>query len=293
MSAPTLSFEFYPPRTDSQKNRFWRTLGCLETLSPEFVSVTYGALGSGSEASMELVGALLNDNSIPVAAHLTCSGQTRDDMNRVLDDLVDLGVQHIVALRGDKPTPVAKSRSDSASSSAKAAPVMQFGHELVALIAERPEIDISVAAYPETHPEAASSDADLQHLKQKLDAGATRALTQFFFEAESFLRWRDRAVKCGIDKPLVPGILPIHNIDKVINFSSRCGTHVPSSLIQEFQQASEEDSQRLALEQCVTLCNQLQREGVDTFHLYTLNQSNLAYAVSQQLMGVGASSAAA
>ncbi len=283
MSTPSLSFEFFPPRTDAQSQRFWRTLGCLETVSPSWVSVTYGALGSAAQASLDTIKALQKDNAIPVAAHLTCSGQTVESVQQTLDYFVDLGINHIVALRGDKPA-----RSDAARGD------FTYAEELVNLISQTGRFDISVAAYPEVHPEARSLEHDLIALKAKFDAGAMRALTQFFFEPDVFLRWRDSAVSMGIDQPIVPGILPIHNIDKVIDFSARCGATVPPDLIARFQTATTADSQHaLAIEQCVELCSTLKAEGVDDFHIYTLNQSTLAYSVSKALLGGEAHSVAA
>jgi methylenetetrahydrofolate reductase (NADPH) len=285
MQSPTLTFEFFPPRTDVQQRRFWRTLGCLETMSPAWVSVTYGALGSASDASIDLVAALRKETAIPVAAHLTCAGRTLSAMNAVLDHLESLGVKRIVALGGDAMADVENNPDE---------PVLHYASELVELIAERANFDISVAAYPEVHPRATDAESDMQWLKAKLDAGASRALTQFFFGPEVFLRWRDKASKAGIDKPLIPGILPVHDIDKVLNFSGRCGTSVPSALVERFRKASNADSHRqLALEECVSLCRHLQREGVNDFHFYTLNQSGLAHAVSQELTGETANIAAA
>jgi len=284
MSKPTLSFEFFPPRNEAQSRRFWRTFGCLETLSPAFFSVTYGALGSASEASVETVRQLQKDSAFDVAAHLTCAGQTRAELQKQLSEFSAMGVNHIVALRGDQ--------SDSTSQSKYYH--LRYGNELVELISEVGGFDISVAAYPEVHPEAGSAEQDMQVLKTKFDCGASRALTQFFFEPEVFLRWRDAAVKSGIDKPLIPGILPVHDIQKVINFSERCGATVPPELVRQFNAAtSDKQRHQLAIEHCVDLCKTLQKEGVDQFHLYTLNQSELAYEVSCELLGVSSKSAAA
>lgn len=284
MKTPTLSFEFFPPRTEAQSARFWRTLGLLETVSPDWYSVTYGALGSASEASVNIVGALQKASDVPVAAHLTCAGQNRAQLLDKLAEFKAMGVNRIVALRGDRT----EAQSDSKFYN------LRYANELVELIAETGGFDVSVAAYPEVHPEAESAQSDMQALKDKLDAGGSRALTQFFFEPEIFLRWRDAAVKFGIDKPLVPGILPIHDIDKVINFSSRCGSTVPPALVEQFRKATtDEEKHSLSLEHCVDLCKTLQSEGVDSFHLYTLNQSNLSFEVSQELLGVKSSIAAA
>ena len=298
MAQPTLSFEFFPPRTAAQAPRFWRTLGCLETLSPEFVSVTYGALGSGSQASVDVVAALKKDNALSVAAHLTCAGRSTDAVNASLDEFIAMGVRHIVALRGDKFEESPKRPPEPGEPAHQSAqnPVMHNATELVELIAGRRDVDmdISVAAYPEVHPEAGSAEDDMHWLKTKFDLGASRALTQLFYDPDVFLRWRDRAVQYGIDKPLVPGILPVHNIDKVIDFGARCGSSVPTALVERFRQATDAQSSReLAIEHCVELCQQLQGEGIDAFHLYTLNQSTLSFAVSQELLGHNAQRQAA
>ncbi len=284
MNTPTLSFEFFPPRTEGQERRFWRTLGCLETHKPSFFSVTYGALGSASEASLKTVSQLRKDSDLPVAAHLTCAGQTRAQLLETLAKFKTMGIDRIVALRGDKAEDQGASKYYH----------LRFASELVELISEVGGFDVSVAAYPEVHPDAKSAEHDMQVLKQKLDAGASRALTQFFFEPEVFLRWRDAAVKSGIDKPLIPGILPVHDIQKVVDFSARCGATVPPALIELFEKStSEKSSHQRAIEHCVDLCRTLQAEGVTDFHLYTLNQSDLAHEVSNELMGVHSKSVAA
>jgi len=283
-TCPRLSFEFFPPRDEAQSRRFWRTVGALEPLAPSYVSLTWGALGSDSRASLDALALLDRDTSFEVAAHLSCIGQTADELRATLDTLEGLGISRIVALRGDAPD-------------ARAAAPDAFRHasELVSLIAtERPHLDISVAAYPETHPEAPSSDDDLHWLARKLERGASRAITQFFFEPETFLRWRDRAVRAGIDKPLVPGILPVHDIGRVQRFASRCGASVPPALIARFERAASEAERRsLAVEQCIELCRALGREGVEELHLYTLNQSSPTHAIASELLGTTASAVAA
>jgi len=284
MSKPLLSFEFFPPRSDAQSRRFWQTLGCLETLAPEWFSVTYGALGSGCKASMETVDQLSKESTTPVAAHLTCAGQTRAQLLSVLEQFKANGVQHVVALRGDKTNAASGGKFYN----------LKYASELVELIAESGDFEISVAAYPEVHPEATSAETDLYVLKQKFDAGASRALTQFFFEPDVFLRWRDMAVSYGIDGLLIPGILPIHDINKVVDFSRRCGATVPDALIQRFNNTNSEQAAReMSIEHCVDLCETLRHEGVDDFHLYTLNQSDLSYEVAKALLGVKIGSVAA
>lgn len=284
MTTPKLSFEFFPPRSEAQSRRFWRTLGCLETLQPEWFSVTYGALGSGSQASMDTVAQLNKDSARPIAAHLTCAGQTRAQLLETVAQFKAMGIDRIVALRGDAHEPNSGGKYYN----------MRYASELVELLVESGDFDISVAAYPEVHPEAESAESDMAALKHKLDLGASRALTQFFFEPSMFLRWRDEAVASGIDKPLIPGILPIHDIDKVIDFSGRCGATVPEALIARFRAArSDKEQQKISLEHCVALCTTLQEEGVDAFHMYTLNQSTLSHEVAKELLGVDAGKVAA
>jgi methylenetetrahydrofolate reductase (NADPH) len=274
MSKPAITFEFFPPRTQVQSQRFWRTLGWMETLKPEWMSLTYGALGSGSQASLDIVDAMQQESTTPIAAHLTCNGRSREELLNELDKFSAMGVKHIVALRGDH-MPDADMPKDA----------LRYASDLVELIAQRGGFEISVAGYPETHPEAQSEDDDLRALKLKLDLGASRALTQFFFEPGVFLRWRDKAVAMGIDKLLVPGILPVHDIDKVLKFAGSCGANVPADLVERFRTATTEKQKReLSVQHCLELCNSLQREGVNDFHFYTLNQSDLSYTVSRKLL---------
>ncbi len=273
-----LSFEFFPPRSPAQQRRFWRTLGTIETLAPEFVSITWGALGSDQAASLDLL-AELQKTDIPIAAHLTCCGQTKSAMRETLSQLLALDIKHFVALRGDLPEGQVNNQG------------MAHAIDLVKLISSESDkhqhaTQISVAAYPETHPDANSAEDDLYHLKQKLDAGATRALTQFFFDADSYLQWRDKVVSAGITKDIVPGILPIHDIQKVQSFSEKCGAIVPKELIESFNRYSDKDSlQQLAVEHAYDLCQTLHHEGVDGFHFYTMNQSDLAWRVGCLLKG--------
>ena len=275
-SPPRLSFEFFPPRSAAQSRRFWRTFGALEPLAPDHVSLTWGALGSDSAASLDLLALLMPETDIPVTAHLSCIGQTREDLRVTLDELEGLGVRRVLALRGDAPDGMTLP-ADSC----------RHASDLVALLAEeRPHLEIAVAAYPETHPDARDADSDLHWLRHKLDGGAERAYTQFFFEPEVFLRWRDRARAAGIDKPLVPGILPVHDIDKVRAFAGKCGSSVPAALARRFDGVTDPVGRReRAVEESVELCRALGREGVDEFHLYTLNQSALARAIAVELLG--------
>ncbi|MGQ7848674.1 methylenetetrahydrofolate reductase [Granulosicoccus sp. 3-233] len=297
MSQLSLSFEFFPPRSEAQQRRFWQTLGCLQTLNPAYISMTWGALGSTSQASLDVLEHLVKDATVPVTAHLSCSGQTEAQMSVMIEQLRALGITRFLALRGDNSATETDAAANAgnvanttlgtgAGTQAGGEPTLAHASDLVRLLARDTSRDITVAAYPEVHPEAPSADADLFRLKEKLDAGASRAITQFFFEADTFLRFRDRAVGIGIQQTLVPGILPIHDIQKVADFGSRCGATVPDHLFTRFAKADSAESRRsAAVEQCVEMCQRLRREGVSEFHLYTLNQAPLAYKVSRELMG--------
>ena len=225
MKKPAISFEFFPPRSPVQERRFWSCFGALQTLNPEYVSMTWGALGTSSQASVDVLEGLTADSKVPLAAHLTCIGHTEKSIRQTIAMLDGLGIKRYVALRGDQP----ERQTDPE--------LLQHASDLVAILAEDPARDISVAAYPEAHPESDDSRQDLRWLKHKLDQGAQRAITQFFFEADTFLRFRDRAVAAGITQSLVPGILPIHDIAKVQEFSGKCGAHVPDALVQRFGKA--------------------------------------------------------
>lgn len=269
-----LSFEFFPPRSDVQQRRFWTTLGCLQTLNPAYISMTWGALGTTSQASLDVLQALATDATVPVTAHLTCVGQTDQTIRKTIAQLETLGITDFLALRGD------------AQKSQMPPNGLEHASELVAILAEDQRRTISVAAYPEKHPESLDTDQDLYWLKQKLDAGASKAVTQFFFEADTFLRFRDRAASAGIEKPLVPGILPVHDIGKVQQFSAQCGATVPRGLIERFENAADAQSKAsLAVEHSAELCHALHREGVNEFHIYTLNQSALSFRLAQALTG--------
>ncbi len=271
---PGFSYEFFPPRTAAMERRLWRATGQLERLRPKFFSMTYGALGSAQQVSIDSAIAMHRDSPIPVAAHLTCADASREQVLAVARDLHAAGITRFVALRGD-------------AVGENGVPVYGFpsAAELVEALRSVADFDISVAAYPETHPQAASSLADLKHLQRKLDAGASRAITQYFFDAECFLRFRDRAAALGIDKPIVPGILPVHDIDKVIGFSRRCGASVPADFAARFIPVKQDPaaSYRLALDLAVGLCQRLLDEGVDHLHLYTLNQTDMCLDISLAL----------
>ena len=268
------SYEFFPPRSEPMQNRLWRAIGQLERFGPSFFSMTYGAQGSARQVSIDTAVAMHRESPVPIAAHLTCCAASRGEVDAVARGFYDAGIRRIVALRGDRP---------------QAAPYAadEYGSviELIASLRNLGEIDISVAAYPEPHPQARSALADLQHLRRKLDAGADRAITQYFFDADCFLRFRDRAARLGIDKPIVAGILPVHDIERIKRFSERCGASVPAAYDALFAAVDgRPDAQyRLALELAVELCERLLREGVDSFHFYTLNQTDLCLDISLAL----------
>lgn len=272
MTAPRLSFEFFPPKSELQALRFWRAFGALETVPPTHVSVTWGALGADSGASLALLEALRRETRLPIVAHLTCAGQSAAQLHATLDTLTALGIDRVLALRGD------------AGGGDKAPGSFAHATELVALLRERGGFEVSVAAYPEVHPEAISAEDDLRWLCRKAELGATRAVTQFFFEPEPFLRLRDALAKRNAAMTLIPGVLPVHDIDKVVSFAATCGSRVPESLRRRFAACPDAaQRQALALDEASSLCNALRAEGVEDFHIYTLNRAPLAVALAERL----------
>lgn len=269
-TGPEFSFEFFPAKTPRMERNLWRTMGQLELLNPAYFSMTYGALGSEREHSLNMVSSMVKEGHVPVAAHLTAAGHTRDSLLELVRHFHNEGVQRLVALRGD-------------------AELIEGGMTDVAVMVTEllqiADFDISVAAYPEVHPKANSLQADLAHLKRKLDAGAKRALTQYFFDADVFLRFRDEAEKIGITQPLVPGILPVHDFDKVKSFSARCGAKVPGFMDELFAgtEAGSREQKQIGIEHAIRLCETLQAEGVEAFHFYTLNLPNLSFEVARHL----------
>ncbi|MEZ5535321.1 MAG: methylenetetrahydrofolate reductase [Thiolinea sp.] len=273
-SRPVFSFEFFPAKTPRMERNLWRTMGQLELLNPAYFSMTYGALGSERDYSLNMVSTMVSEGRVPVAAHLTAAGHTRESLLELVRHFNSEGVERIVALRGD-------------------AELVEGGITDVAVMVEEilqvADFDISVAAYPEVHPKAAGLQADLAHLKRKLDAGAKRALTQYFFDAEVFLRFRDEAEKIGINQPIVPGILPVHDFDKVKSFSARCGANVPAFMEDLFAgtEAGSYEQRQIGIEHATQLCETLHAEGVNEFHFYTLNLPNLSFEVARNLLGQG------
>lgn len=276
-AAPTVSFEFFPPAQPKAEAQFWDGIDRLAPLGPAFISLTYGAGGSARERNDRFVRALLAREGPDIAAHLTSAEASRAELEELAGGWAAAGLRRVVALRGDAP--------------GHAAGFVPHPHgyrntaEFVAALGRIAPFDISVAAYPETHPQAASPAADLDTLKRKLDAGAARAITQFFFEPECFLRFRDRAAAAGIDKPIVPGVLPVFDFAKVVEFSRRCRASIPLWLAARFQgiEGEAETSHLVAATIAADLCHRLRAEGVDAFHFYTLNRAALTLAVCRSL----------
>jgi len=276
MSRPEISFEFFPPQTLEASFRLWETVQTLAPLSPDFVSVTYGAGGTTRKLTHEAVAAIGKNYGLRVAAHLTCVDASRAETLEIAAAYAAAGVKDIVALRGDPPkgagafTPHPEGFRDTV--------------ELVGALAATGKFNIRVGAYPERHPEAAHLAADIDWLKRKVEAGASGAITQFFFEAETFLRFRDACAKAGITVPVTPGILPIQSWEGAKRFALRCGAAVPARLDESFQHAIRDGREELlALTQCTTLCDRLLAEGVQGLHFYTLNRPALTREVIRVL----------
>lgn len=273
-----VSFEFFPPKTEKMEEALWSAIRRLEPLHPEFVSVTYGAGGSTRERTHQTVSRLVQETALAPAAHLTCIGATRDEIDEVVRAYRDAGIRHIVALRGD-PTAGAGARYEPHPAGyANAA-------ELVAGIARIAPFEISVGGYPEIHPDSPSLKTDLDNLKAKVDAGASRVITQFFFENDHFLRFVERARAHGIWCPIVPGIVPIHNFRQVAGFAAKTGSSVPAWLARRFEGLDNDPSTThlvaasVAAEQVLDLVDQ----GIRRFHFYTLNRADLVYAICHLL----------
>lgn len=275
---PLLSFEFFPPKNEALEAQLWTCIRRLERLAPRFVSVTYGAGGSTQERTHATVLRLVRETCLVPAAHLTCIGAARADITAIAQRYWEAGVRHIVALRGDPPP---------GSRFAPHPEGFAFAADLVAGLRGVADFEISVAAYPEVHPEAASAEADLDNLKRKLDAGANRAITQYFFDTDLFLRFLDRCLAAGISAPIVPGILPVSNFAQAQRFSALCGASVPRWLAELFE-GTDEDPDTRRMVAAVVAAEQvrlLQANGVDEFHFYTLNRPDLTYAIAH-ILGV-------
>lgn len=278
MSAPKVSFEFFPPKTEAAEAALWKTVERLAPLNPEFVSVTYGADGSTRERTHQVIARLLQDTSMSPVPHLTCVGAPRAEIDAIADNYWDLGVRSLVALRGD---PEGGAEADYQPHPDGYA----YASDLVAGLLARHPFELFVAAYPETHPQALSADADLENLRRKVDAGGHRAITQFFFDNESYLRFRDRVAAAGITVELIPGILPVTNYNTLVRFAGACGATIPLSLAQLFEGLDEDPTTRqlIAAHVAVNQAEALRREGVNDFHFYTLNRADLSFAVCHAL----------
>lgn len=272
-----VSFEFFPPGDAAMEATLWRSVQRLAPLAPRFVSVTYGADGSTRARTHQLVTRIQQETALVGAPHLTCVGASRGEILEIARQYWDQGIRHIVALRGDPPQ-----GSDRYQPQPEG-----FAHaaDLVAGLKSVADFDISVAAYPEVHPEAPSAQSDLENLGRKLDAGATRAITQFFYDIEAFLRFRDRCAAAGIRAPIVPGILPITRFPQVLRFAARCGASIPGWLQERFHGLDEDPETRrlIAASVAIDQVQTLQRHGVREFHFYTLNRAELTYAICHAL----------
>ncbi len=277
--SPQISFEFFPPRTEKGLGKLKENIIKLEKLSPAYCSVTYGAGGSTQEKTYEIVQYIKENTSISPAAHLTCVNATREQINNVAKTYLDIGVNKIVALRGDVP---------GGEGSYEPYPNgYAYADDLVAGLMELGDFDISVAAYPEVHPQAPDADFDLQHLKRKIDAGANKAITQYCFDTDKIIHFIDKAKAIGIEAPVVPGIVLMNGFGQLISFSKRCGATIPKWMHDIFEGVDENPAacDMAAVAIAAEQCRLLMQEGVNEFHFYTLNRSNPAIAVSR-LLGV-------
>ncbi len=272
---PTLSFEFFPPKTPEMEQKLWDAVLELAPLQPEFVSVTYGAGGSTRERTHAIVKRIREETSLEPASHLTCVNATRGEINEIARNYWQGGINHIVALRGDPPNMTGEYVPTPGG--------YEYAADLVAGLKEVADFEISVAAYPETHPTAKSPEDDLQHLKEKFEAGADRAITQFFFDADDYFKFLERAGKIGINKPIVPGILPISNFAQAVKFAGMCGAKIPEKLVKKFDGLEGEDLFRASVETASALCSKLVAGGVPHLHFYTLNRADLTKGICGKL----------
>ena len=266
-----VSFEFFPPRTSEMEQTLWNSIDRLSSLKPKFVSVTYGANSGERDRTHSIIKGIKDRTGLEAAPHLTCIDATPDELRTIARDYWNNGIRHIVALRGDLPPGSGK-------------PEM-YASDLVTLLKEVADFDISVAAYPEVHPEAKSAQADLLNLKRKVDAGANRAITQFFFDVESYLRFRDRCVSAGIDVENIPGILPVSNFKQAKKFADMTNVRIPAWMAQMFDGLDDDAETRklVGANIAMDMVKILSREGVKDFHFYTLNRAEMSYAICHTL----------
>lgn len=279
-SRPRVSFEFFPPKSDEAEANLWKAIRRLEPLNPAFVSVTYGAGGSTRERTHRTVQRILAETSLRPAAHLTCVEASRDEVDEVVESYKAVGVDHIVALRGDPPGGsgiggVYQPRADGYANAT----------ELTRAISRIGGFEVTVGVYPERHPESPSVEHDIEVLKAKVDAGATRAVSQFFFDIDAFLRFRDRVRAAGVTIPLIPGIMPVSNFAGLQRMCGACGAHIPEWLKAHFDGLDDDPETRklIAASVAAETCARLQEEGFADFHFYTLNRADLVYAICRVL----------
>jgi len=283
---PSVSFEFFPPSTDAMDATLWNSIERLAALAPRFVSVTYGADGSTRERTHAAVERIIKETRLTPAPHLTCIDASRGEIDDIAREYWDMGVRHLVALRGDP--------SRDAGPYVPHPDGYAYATDLVEGLSKIADFDISVAAYPEVHPEAPDAAFDLDNLKRKLDAGASRAITQFFFDADVFLRFRESCAQAGIESAIVPGILPITRFPQMERFATMCGTAIPSALRHRLDGLEDDAETRQMISASVAIeqVQHLESEGIKDFHFYTLNRSELTYAICHAL-GVRSGRAAA
>jgi len=267
------SFEFFPPKNDELTSKLWENIKLLEGLNPKFVSVTYGAGGSTRERTHAIVKRIKEETKLAPASHLTCVNATRAEIDEIAKNYWDIGVKHIVALRGDPPNMTGEYVPTPGG--------YEYAADLVAGLKKVADFEISVAAYPEVHPTAKSAAADLQHLKEKIDAGADRAITQFFFNADDYFKFVELAQKAGINKPIIPGILPISNFNQAVRFAGMCNAKIPAHFHEIFKDNPE--NKEASVEIASTLCQKLIAGGVEQLHFYTLNRADLTSEIIANL----------
>jgi methylenetetrahydrofolate reductase (NADPH) len=274
---PLVSFEFFPPKTEAMEQSLWQAIQRLAPLNPRFVSVTYGAGGTTRARTHATVRRILDETNLTPAAHLTCVGASRGEVDEVARTYDRMGVRYLVALRGDIPAEGVGVHPEG----------YRYASELVDGLRKVADFDLSVAAYPEVHPEAKSAEADLDALKRKIDAGATRAITNFFFDADVYLRFVDRARRAGINVPIVPGIMPVTNFAQMVKFAGTNGIAVPAKFAERFAGLDDDPETRrlVAITTAAELCQKLRFNGVSEFHFYTLNRAEMTYALCH-LLGV-------
>lgn len=274
-----ISFEFFPPKNEEMEQKLWHSISNLKNLNPNFVSVTYGAGGSTRERTHHTIKKIIDETNLKPASHLTCVAASKEQIHEILENYWQIGVRHIVALRGDMPasSPNYQLHPDG----------YKYANELVAAIKKIADFEISVAGYPEKHPESRNFEEDIANLKRKVDAGADRIITQFFFDADVYFRFIERCQKAGINVPIVPGILPVSNVKQTKHFAKMCGAKIPKWMNEVFNDLDEKQDTRQLIAAIVALelCRILRFAGVDDFHFYTLNRSELTTAICR-ILGV-------